>query len=407
MHIWNSITKLHSYAKVGAKQISMPVTRSIKKKVAAAAKEFKALCITGPRQSGKTTLARMMFPRKPYITLEDPDTALFATENTRAFLQQYTDGAILDEAHRVPQIFNYLQAILDKQKKASLFVLTGSNNFLMQASLSQTLAGRAGYIELLPFSYDEIASTKKTKFSLEKMLFTGGYPSLYSGKATPTRWMGNYIKTYLERDVRLLRNIGNLNQFQKFVKLCADRAAQILNIQNLSVDAGIDNKTALAWLGVLEASYIIHLLPPYYKNYSKRVIKTPKLYFYDNGLLCYLLDIKSESSIRNHQKKGALFENWCVTELKKNRFNAGQQGNLFYFRDSNGNEVDVLIEKNEHIIPIEIKSSTKFDRQQVNSIKWWQKLSRTENGILLYGGEKNDIIDENISVSSWREIGSL
>ncbi len=384
----------------------MSINRIIKPEVLATANEFKAICITGPRQSGKTTLAKALFPKKKYITLEDPDTALFASENTRKFLQQFPDGAILDEAHRVPQLFNYLQAILDKNKKYGQFVITGSNNFLMQHAISQTLAGRVGYIELLPLCYSEIASSRKKKFSLEELIFKGGYPALFSSNATAQRWMPNYIKTYIERDVRMLRNIGDLRTFQKFLKLCADRAGQILNIQNLAVETGIDNKTAQAWLSVMEGSYIIFLLQPYFKNYSKRVIKTPKLYFHDTGLLCYLLGIKSESSITHHHKRGALFENYVVSEIKKNRYNSGNSASLFYFRDSNGNEVDLLLEKNEQLIPVEIKSSAKYDRHFLKGINWWQRLTHTEGGLLIYDGAQKSDDNDNTQILNWREISA-
>ena len=384
----------------------MSIHRIIKQEVLATANEFKAICITGPRQSGKTTLAKMLFPKKKYITLEDPDTALFATENTRAFLNQFPDGAILDEAHRVPQLFNYLQGILDRNKKHGQFVITGSNNFLMQHAISQTLAGRVGYIELLPLCYSEIATARKKKFSLDELMFKGGYPALFGSGVTPQRWMPNYIKTYIERDVRLLRNIGDLRTFQKFLKLCADRAGQILNIQNLSVECGIDNKTAQAWLSVMEGSYIIFLLQPYFKNYSKRVIKTPKLYFCDTGLLCYLLGIKTESSLANHHKRGALFENYVVSEIKKNRYNAGNSDALFYFRDSNGNEVDLLLEKNEQLIPVEIKSSVKYDRHFLKGINWWQRLTHTNGGMLIYTGAQKSTAHDDVGILNWRELNA-
>ena len=395
MYIWTFNSLCH-----------MNIQRNIKDEVLATAREFKAICITGPRQSGKTTLAKMLFPKKKYVSLEDPDTALAASENTRAFLKQFPDGAILDEAHRVPQIFNYLQGILDNNKKRNQFVITGSNNFLMHHAISQTLAGRVGYIELLPLSYNEIVTSRKKSFSLEEIIFRGGYPGLYKAGVTPARWMPNYIKTYIERDVRLLRNIGDLRTFQKFLKLCADRAGQILNTQNLAVETGVDIKTAQAWLSVMEGSYIIFMLTPYFKNFSKRVIKTPKLYFYDTGLLCYLLGIKSETALAHYHKRGALFENFVVSEIKKNRLNAGNADSLHYFRDSNGNEVDLLLEKDEHLIPVEIKSSAKFDVHALKGIKWWQRFTHTDGGILIYNGATKSADDAHSKIMSWRSINA-
>ncbi|MFM2047633.1 MAG: hypothetical protein RI955_179, partial [Bacteroidota bacterium] len=316
-------------------------------------------------------------------------------------LEKYKNGAILDEVQRVPDLFRYLQTHLDKYKRNGQFVLSGSNNFLMQQNISQTLAGRVAYIDLLPLSIAEILSQKKTT-TLDTCILQGGYPSIVSGDSTAARWMPNYIKTYLDRDVRLLRNIGNIRQFNQFIKLCAARAGQILNIQGIATDIGVDHKTIQAWLSVLESSYIVFLLQPYYQNFNKRVIKTPKIYFYDTGLLCHLLGIKTVKDLKSNQHYGNIFENLIISELRKNRTNHQQSGDMYFFRDSAGNEVDVILEKDGSIIPIEIKSSAKYDSSYLKSIRWWQKLNRTDGGILIYSGIDKQDKDSQIEILNWK-----
>lgn len=380
------------------------IKRILAAEIIATFKEFKAVCITGPRQSGKTTLAKSIFPKLPYVSLEDPDTALDAHTDGRRFLEKYKNGAILDEVQRVPDLFRYLQTHLDKHKRNGQFVLSGSNNFLMQQNISQTLAGRVAYIDLMPLSLQEVLTQKK-KASIDALILAGGYPAVVSGQATASRWLPNYIKTYLDRDVRLLRNIGNIRQFNQFIKLCAARAGQILNIQGIATDIGVDHKTIQAWLSVLESSYIIFLLQPYFENFNKRVIKTPKIYFHDTGLLCHLLGIKTAAALKANRHYGNIFENYVVSEIKKNRSNHLQHGDMFYFRDSAGNEVDVLLEKEDGIIPVEIKASQKFDTSQLKGIKWWQKITRGESGILVYGG--TTLQHENIHCLNWKNVSDV
>ncbi|MCU0361219.1 MAG: ATP-binding protein [Bacteroidia bacterium] len=382
------------------------ILRSLIAEAEQTAKEFKIVCVTGPRQSGKTTLCRQVFKSKPYVSLEDPDIAAQAIKDTHGFLNQYKNGAVLDEAQRVPQLFNYLQTIVDSKRGNGQFVLSGSNNFLMQDNISQTLAGRVGYIELLPLSLNEL-NPGKTAITMEERILQGFYPAVVTRQSTYKRWFPNYIKTYVERDVRMIRNIGNIILFNKFLKLCAGRAAQLLNINNLANEVGVDNKTIQAWLAVLESSYIAYLLPPYHQNFSKRVIKSPKLYFYDTGLLCSLLNITSVEGLKKSPQYGALFENFIVSELKKNRSNKEQFGSLFFFRDSSGNEVDVIIENEDGLKPIEIKSSKKTDLSQFKNLKWFQKVFRQEGGILIYAGEKENQFQNGIGVLGWKEIAGL
>jgi hypothetical protein len=382
------------------------ILRSLGPETLQTAIEFKIVCVTGPRQSGKTTLCKQLFKNKPYVSLEDPDVAAYATTQTRRFLAQFKNGAIFDEAQRVPELFNYLQTQVDSKKSPGQFILSGSNNFLVQENISQSLAGRVGYIELLPFSLNEIKS-KKTAKSLDERMLQGFYPAVATELASYKRWYPNYIKTYVERDVRLIRNVGNILLFNKFLKLCAARAAQLLNVNNLAVEVGVDNKTIMAWLGVLESSYIAYLLPPYHQNFNKRVIKSPKLYFYDTGLLCSLLNITSVEGLKKSAFYGALFENFILAELKKNRANKEQFGNLFFFRDSTGNEVDVIIEDDGTLNPIEIKSSKKVDLSQIKNLKWFQKVFRQQGGILLNGGEKEGQLQNEVAQLGWQSVAGL
>lgn len=285
------------------------------------ATHFKALAIVGPRQSGKTTLARTVFKDIPYVSLENPDTRAFANGDPRGFLEQFKDGAIFDEAQRSPDLFSYLQQILDEKQENGRFILTGSNNFLLQENISQSLAGRIAYLYLLPFSQEETEKASQRRFSVEEALFYGGYPPIFDKQIPPEKWLPNYISTYVERDVRQIKNINNLALFERFLKLCAGRIGQLLNMNSLAIEAGVDSKTIASWLSVLESSFIIHLLKPHHKNFNKRLVKMPKLYFYDTGLACSLLGITKTEQIVLHPLKGNLFENYVIAELIKHRYN--------------------------------------------------------------------------------------
>lgn len=370
-------------------------------------KEFKIVCVTGPRQAGKTTLCKQVFPKIPYISLEDPDVAVLAEKDGRAFLNKFKKGAVLDEVQRAPVLFNYLQGIVDSKNVNSQFVLTGSNNFLMQHNISQSLAGRVGYIELLPFSLNELRQNKFPDIAVEEHMLNGFYPSVITKKSSAQRWLPNYIKTYVERDVRMIRNIANIALFSKFIKLCAGRATQLLNVNNMANETGVDHKTIQAWLGVLQSSYIVYLLQPYHQSFNKRVIKSPKLYFYDVGLLCNLLGIETVSALKKSNFYGALFENFIVTEIHKNRLNKEQSGSMYFFRDSAGNEVDVLIEKNGMLLPVEIKSAKRTDRSAIKNIKWFQKVFRQEGGILINGGNTAKNWDNGIEEQGWMNVRDL
>lgn len=369
-------------------------------------KSFKALAIVGPRQSGKTTLAKLLAPRKPYVSFENPDTRYLFESDPRGFLAAYAGGAVFDEAQYVPKLFNYLQQILDDSPVNGRFILTGSNNFLLVEKISQSLAGRIVYTDLLPFSIKEISRIKNFDCSADNLIFNGGYPAIvYEGrKRLP--WFQSYVRNYIERDVRLLKNITNYSLFQKFISLCAGRIGQQLNLTNLGNECGVDHKTIQSWIGVLEASFIIYLLPPYYKNFNKRIVKSPKLYFCDTGLACYLMGIQEKEQLRHHPFRGALFENMVVAEMLKTRYNKGLRSNLYYFRDNTGNEIDVLIDEGEKIIPVEIKSAETISPVFFRGLEFWEKLTDNKKGYIVYGGKESNTI-RNKRIIGWKEISKL
>ncbi len=383
------------------------IPRHIKAEALETARQFRSICIVGPRQSGKTTLSKMAFGQKAYVSLENPKTNAEALEDTESFLKKYRKGAVLDEVQRAPVIFRYLQGMLDRNTQRGQFILTGSNNFLLQEPISQSLAGRTGYLELLPLSYAELADARLASGSINKHILTGGYPELWQQKIKPDRWMASYLQTYVQRDVRLLRNITNLGAFNRFVQLCAGYAGQVVNKDALAKNTGVDAKTVQSWLQVLESSYIIYLLQPYHNNLNKRIIKSPKLYFYDTGLLCYLSGIHSEIALANNSRYSYLFENWILTEIRKNRCNQGISGGMFYFRDSAGNEVDLILEKQGEVIAIEVKSSRKFSREMLGGIRYWLKNNRNGKGILLFGGSSGDVLNEQIALLGWKDVSHI
>jgi predicted AAA+ superfamily ATPase len=369
--------------------------------------QFRALCITGPRQSGKTTLSKLLFKNKPYVNFENPSVQNEAELSPEAFLKQYRNGAVFDEVQRAPHIFRYLQEILDNNTNRGQFILTGSNNFLLQEKVSQSLAGRAGYLSLLPLSYAELANAGLAVKDVNRHILTGGYPEIWNEKLIAGTWLTSYVQTYVQRDVRLLRNITNLAAFNRFIFLCANYAGQILNRDELAKQTGVDTKTILAWLGLLENSYIIYLLQPWFNNMKKRIVKSPKLYFYDTGLLCYLRGIKSVTVLQKNNAYGSIFENWIITEIRKNNFNAGQNEGMYYFRDNMGNEVDLIMEKGDEPLAIEIKVSSKVTGNMLRGLYFWQKYQPKTHAILLHSGSTDEMINDNMSVVPWNEVANL
>lgn len=369
--------------------------------------QFRALCINGPRQSGKTTLSKLLAKSKPYINFENPSVQYEVEQNPQVFLKQFKDGAIFDEVQRVPQIFRYLQGILDQNRARGQFILTGSNNFLLQEQVSQSLAGRAGYLSLLPLSYAELRNAKLDSREVNRHILTGGYPEIWNEKLVPDTWLKSYVQTYVQRDVRLIRNISNLALFTRFIYLCATHAGQILNRDELARQTGVDTKTILSWLGLLENSYIIYLLQPWHNNLNKRIVKSPKLYFYDTGVLCHLLGMKSLVALKRSRQYGFLFENWVISEVKKNGSNAGQNEGLYYFRDNVGNEVDLITEKNGEPIAIEIKASVKFNSAMLHGLNFWQKYQPAGHSVLVHAGKTNELVNDRLGIVPWTEVANL
>lgn len=358
------------------------IPRKSTKELLALSERFKSVAVIGPRQSGKTTLVRNVFPNKAYVSLENPDTRNFALEDPRGLLAMYPQGAILDEVQRTPQIFSYLQQILDESDTKGLFILTGSNNFLLQENISQSLSGRIAYLFLMPLSFDEPESTDVNQF-----LFRGGYPGIYNDSIEPFRFFPNYIRTYIERDVRLLKNIVDLTAFERFLRLCAGRIGQLLNMSSLAVEVGVDVKTISSWIGVLEASFILFRLLPHHKNFNKRLVKMPKIYFYDTGLACSLLGISNIQVLDTHPLRGSLFENMVITEFLKENFSRGSSGNLFFWRDNTGNEIDLILDQDNKLTPVEIKSGQTITDEYFKNLRFWAKLSGSESGYVVYGGQ--------------------
>lgn len=372
------------------------------------AKGFPVIAITGPRQAGKTTLAKSAFPDKIYLTLEDPDTRLLAESDPRGFLSHYPDGLILDEAQRVPQLFSYLQGFVDEQLVPGKYVLTGSQQFGLMSGITQSLAGRVGLVQLLPFAMNELDSAGKLPEDMDGLMLTGMYPPLYDRDLDPADWFPAYVNTYIERDVRQLINVRELSMFQRFVRMCAARTGQLLNLSSLASDCGITHNTAAAWISVLEASYIIYLLRPHFTNFNKRLVKTPKLYFLDTGLAAWLLGIREQEQLAYHAQRGALFENLVVTEFLKGRFNRGQQADLYFWRDSKGLEVDLLLDDGISLNPVEIKSGQTLAPDFLTALKKWCALSGIPDrpAALVYGGDKV-LSNFNVSIIPWRSLGSL
>ncbi|MFA5300437.1 MAG: ATP-binding protein [Lutibacter sp.] len=380
------------------------IKREAEKVILSLATQFKVVAVIGPRQSGKTTLVRYIFKNKPYVNFENPDIRLFAMDDPRGFLSNYPDGAVFDEVQRVPEIFSYLQQIIDESSNNGLFIITGSNNFLLQETISQSLAGRVGYLKLLPLTLNEI---KDKESSASQLIFKGFYPSLFNNTIESSLWYSNYIRTYIERDVRLIKNISNLVTFERFLRLCAGRIGQLLNMNSLAIETGVDNKTIGAWIGVLETSFVLFRLQPYHKNFNKRIVKMPKIYFYDTGLAATLLGIQNSNQLDLHPFKGALFENMIIVDMLKTRFNKAKTNNLYFWRDNIGNEIDLLLDKRLTITPIEIKSGQTVTSDYFKGIKYWNKLTKKEGGYVVYGGAMAQKRSNEIAVVPYYEIHSI
>ncbi|MHA7131656.1 ATP-binding protein [Algoriphagus namhaensis] len=380
------------------------ISRIASEKLIELASFFKVVAVVGPRQSGKTTLVRSIFTDKPYVTLEDPDQRKFALEDPRGFLATFPKGAILDEVQRTPELFSYLQGIVDFNPDPGQFILTGSNNFLLQQSITQSLAGRVGYLQLLPFALNELYSSKNDVPDENTLLLKGGYPPVYEPGIPPADWFPNYLRTYIERDVRQIKNISDLIVFERFVRLLAGRVGQELNMSSLANDVGVDSKTIQSWIGILESSFIIHLLRPHFKNYNKMIVKRPKVYFLDSGLVTFLLGINTSEQLTQHPLRGSLFENLVISESIKLRTNRGGEINLYFWRDKTGHEIDLLVDRGLDLLPIEIKSGMTVASSYFKNLKFWLKLSGQSKGVVLYAGDQKQTRSNGIDVMNWKEI---
>jgi predicted AAA+ superfamily ATPase len=369
------------------------------------ARGFPIVALTGPRQSGKTTLARVAFPGKPYVSLENPDQLAYATTDARRFLENYPEGAIIDEVQRCPDLFSYLQGLVDERRRMGDFVLTGSQQFGLLSKITQSLAGRVGLVHLLPFSQSELADAGMAATSVDVALWQGAYPALYDRGLSPEDWFPNYVATYVERDVRQLLAVRELGLFQRFLKMCAARCGQLLNLSSLAADCGISHVTARQWLTVLEASYIVRLLQPYHRNFGKRLVKTPKLYFLDAGLAAWLLGIRDARAIATHAMRGALFETFVIGEFIKQRHNAGQPAELYFWRDNIGHEIDLLFETGDKLQPVEIKSGVTFSYSWLDAAKRWKAFAgdASLDPWVIHGGDRSFDCDGGRGFS-WRTL---
>jgi predicted AAA+ superfamily ATPase len=397
------------------------ISRALEPVLTSIARQYPVVTLTGPRQSGKTTLVRESFPDHAYASLEEPDLREYALADPRGFLGQFPGRVILDEVQRAPDLFSYIQTIVDREDVPGRYILSGSQNFLLLRSIGQSLAGRSAVLHLLPLSLAELdgrqpfplellgkevpAWDREGRADLLETLFRGFYPRIYDKGLDPTTWHSGYYQTYVERDVRDVLNVGDLEAFGRFVRLCAGRNGQLLNLTSLANDCGITHTTARRWLSILEASFLVFLLRPYHANFGKRLIKSPKLYFLDTGLLCYLLRIQSPEDLRLHGSRGSIFESFVVADLLKNFLNRGREADLYFWRDSTGHEIDVVIDRGLERIAVEVKSAQTVAEDFFSGIDFWRKLIGDPEApsALVYGGDRS-YRRSGVSVHRWSDL---
>lgn len=383
------------------------IPRTLQKKILQVAQQMPIITLIGPRQSGKTTLSKHLFASHTYVNLELPDNREFATIDPSGFFHHYSGSLILDEIQHVPTLLSYIQSIVDERQQPGQFVLTGSQNLLLTEQITQSLAGRTILFTLLPLSLEELSASAWIPDNYMPYLLRGGYPRIYAYDLLPVDWLNAYLQTYVERDVRKMINIRNLRQFQTFLKLCAGHIGQVINYTSFSNAVGVHNTTIKEWFSILEASYLLFLLKPYHNNLHKRLIKSPKLYFYDTGLACTLLGITSVSSLTVHPLRGALFENLMIGELLKYRLHSGLLPNVYFWRDNSGLEVDCIVEQEGTLSLIEFKSTQTLTTFSSGTLKKLQKIINNIHVVpyIVYGGDKS-FVQNQIQVLKWQQVTS-
>ncbi|KAF5063904.1 hypothetical protein DSECCO2_289730 [anaerobic digester metagenome] len=384
----------------------MYLKRAIETEVLEMAAQYPVLTITGPRQSGKTTLVKHLFGHLPYYSFESPDTRALVSSDPRSFLKQNINGAIFDEIQNIPELLSYLQQVVDENREAVKFILTGSNQFSLMDNVTQSLAGRTAIIKLLPLSISEIEENAGT--TTDTILLRGFYPGIYAQKLTPYKAYRNYYETYIERDLHKLIKVKDLSQFQHFMRICAGRTGNLVNLSAIAGETGVSVSTIKAWITILEASYIVFLLQPFYENIGKRYIKSPKIYFYDVGLLCFMLGIENTNQLSRDPLRGAIFENMVVVELMKMRYNKGLDSNLFFYRDSNHSEIDIVRRLGHELQPVEVKSSGTFHPDFLKQFTHFQKAfpERVADPLLVYDGDLEQDV-RGVQLVNFRNLNKL
>jgi len=385
------------------------IPRDFGKKILSLARQFPVISLTGPRQSGKTTLVRDLFPEYAYVNLENLNDRLAAEEDPLRLLRPHaSSGLIVDEAQKVPSLFSFLQAIVDESGEMGKYILTGSQNFLLHEKITQSLAGRTAVCRLMPFGMNELIRAGLISDDLDRAMYTGGYPVIYDRDVMPEDYFSSYIQTYIERDVRSLTRVGDLSTFQRFIKLCAGRVGQLLNLSSLGAELGINYKTVRSWISILEASYLVFLLQPHHRNFNKRVVKQPKIYFTDTGLLCALLDLRDSEQLAGHYLRGHIFESFIISEYIKARLHSGLRSNAFFWRDNTGHEIDLLIESGPHLLAVEIKSGETLNQDFFKGLSYFKGLSSEpdDHFFLVYGGDR-DMSRKHGRVLGWKSLPLL
>lgn len=379
--------------------------RALEDKILNSSERYRVVALVGPRQSGKTTLAKKIFPQHAYFSLENPDTRLRAVSDPRSFLSNLPERSILDEVQNTPELFSYIQEIVDDKTNSHRFVLTGSNSFQLNEKISQSLAGRIRIFTVLPLTMRELPASMISP-NVNDLLLKGLYPRIYDEDLDATEWFEGYYQTYLQKDVKAIANVADMNQFDRFVRLCAGRASCLTDYNAVASEVGVSQPTAVRWSSILESSFITFRLAPHFNNFGKRLIKSPKLYFFDTGLLCQLLRIRTAEQIESHPLRGAIFENLIVAECLKTFFNAGIEPPLYFWRDQHGHEIDLIVERGHQLIPVEIKSGATFHADWLKNLEWFSKLQPGVNGFLVYGGSAT-FAHKGVTAIPWNNLDAL